>query len=183
MAFLGMDQSLNGTGLCLLSREREVKHLSTVAPGKRVGPERLAFIKSSVAALLEANVVFVSMEGYSYNSVGRVFELGEVGGVLKLLIFESNLPLLVVPPASLKLFAAGNANAEKEDMVAAAEAAGVGVSDDNQADAYFLALISWFLQTGAEPETRAQGDVLHALKEPPPKKKKRRIRRLIKNAL
>ena len=83
----------------------------------------------------------MAVEGYAYAATGRVFELGEMGGVVRLLAFERDLPVSVVAPAALKRFATGHARAEKADMVDAARAEGVRVADDNQADAYFLAQI------------------------------------------
>lgn len=181
--FLGVDQSLNGTGLCLLTVGGAVVHLETVCPGSRRRVERLAYVKAHVVALLNSNVKFVGIEGYAYDSVGRVFELGEVGGVLRLCIHESQLSYIDIAPASLKKFATRNAMAKKEAMVEAAAAAGVHVTDDNQADAFFLAMIARHVHTGIAPSTRAQMEVIYRLQHPSEKKPTRRIRTLTKNAL
>jgi len=181
--FLGVDQSLNGTGLCLLTVEGVITYLETVRPGSRRGVERLAYVKSCVMALLTPNVKFVGIEGYAYDCVGRVFELGEVGGVLRLCIHESQLSYIDVAPACVKKFATRNAMAKKEAMVQAAVAAGAPVTDDNQADAFFLAMIARHVHTGIAPSTRAQMEVVYRLQNPPEKKPVRRIRTLTKNAL
>jgi crossover junction endodeoxyribonuclease RuvC len=181
--YLGIDQSLNATGLCRLHAQGQVEHGETVDPGKRREAARLAYVKSRVAPLLGPAVLFVAFEGYSYNSVGRVFELGEVGGVLRLLVFEHEVAYVVVPPVSLKKFATGNVSAEKEDMVAAAKYAGFVTDDDNQADAFFLAQIARCFHLELAPPNRAQLEVLHSLRSPKLKKPARRIRRLVKNSL
>lgn len=183
MYFLGIDQSLNGTGLCRLLEGGGVDHLETVCPGKLRGVERLAHIKSKTATLLYPSVKFAAIEHYSYNSVGRVFELGEVGGVLRLLVYEYGVPFVVVPPTSLKKFATGNAAADKAAMVAAAKKEGANVADDNQADAFFLAMIAKFFHTGAVATTRARLEVLQTLKSPKTKKPSHRARQLVKNAI
>ncbi len=183
MVVLGVDQSLRGTGLCLLSQDAEVLHLETVRPGECRGPARLAHIKARVAELLERGVGGMALEGYAYNAVGRVFELGEVGGVLQLLAFERGTPALIVPPTLLKKFAVGDASASKDVMVEAARQTGAAADDDNQADAYFLALIAWYVQRGVAPDVRARCEVLQWLKYKPAKERVRRVRKVIKNAL
>lgn len=181
--YLGIDQSLNATGLCCVD-EQGVAHVKqTVDPSKLRGVYRLAYVKAAVKPWLDARTKFVAFEGYSYNSVGRVFELGEVGGVLRLLVHEHNLSYVDVPPASLKKYATGNASAEKEDMIAAARRQGFDPSDDNQADAYFLSQIARHLHLGSMPPLRHQLEVLHSFRSPKPKKPARRIRRVVRNSI
>jgi Holliday junction resolvasome RuvABC endonuclease subunit len=182
--FLGVDQSLRGTGLCLLSAEGRVSHLSTVETGDLRGAERLAFIRARVDAVLGSGVLMVAMEGYAYHSVGAVFELGEIGGVLKLLAWDRGINPVVVPPASLKKYATGNSQADKAAMIAAARAAGVPVPDDgdDQADAFFLADVALHLHTKQPPRGRARMEVLRQLSHPPARGSRPRVRRL-KNAL
>lgn len=181
--YVGIDQSLNGTGLCLRDAAGVVHATQTIDPGKLRGVERLACVKTRVTSFLSSRVAFVAFEGYSYNSVGRVFELGEVGGVLRLVVHEYGLSFVVVPPASLKKFATGNASAEKEDMVEAAKAAGFVTTDDNQADAFFLSQIARCYHLELAPPNRAQLEVLHSLRSPKSKKPTRRIRRVVKNSI
>lgn len=157
----------------------------TLATAARRDGERLLFIKQHIAAVLPG-VTSATLEGYSYGSTGRVFELGELGGVTKVLLTEQNIPYHAVPPLSVKKFATGNAHADKAAMVAAAVQQGAPCTDDNQADAFFLALIAYTL---AQPPPltqlpRFRLEVIHALRRPPPRKKNRsRPRRLIPNAI
>lgn len=181
MPYVGIDQSLNGTGLCRLSDEGTEAEAWTIDAEGRRGPERLLHVKNRVSTLLGNAVQFVCVEGYAYDSVSHHHALGEVGGVLKLLIHERGIPQLVVPPASLKKFATGNSRASKEDMVAAVPN-WVKVDDDNQADAFFLACVARFFHLGVRPQTRAQMEVLRRLAVPQPRVK-RRVRKLVKNAL
>jgi Holliday junction resolvasome RuvABC endonuclease subunit len=161
--------------------EGVITAVATVDPqGARDG-ERLMFVKQAVAAMTN-EVSFAALEGYSYDSVGRVFELGEVGGVLKVLLHERNIEYVVVPPALLKKFATGNASASKEDMVDAAKQRGCAAADDNQADAFFLAHVARAYIRGGAPR-RCELEVLHALRNPSAKKSRRRVRRLVKAAI
>jgi Holliday junction resolvasome RuvABC endonuclease subunit len=183
MAFLGVDQSLNGTGLCVVDDDGAPTHIETVEVGKRRGAERLAFIESRTESLLDGKIQFVTREGYSYDSTGRVFELGEVGGVLQLLFYKRGLQYAVVAPAALKKFAVDDPRASKEALIIAAKERGAVVQDDNQADAYWLAQIARMLHQGSPAATpRHQLEVLRQI-EAPRKKHARRVRRLVKNAL
>lgn len=143
----------------------------------------MAYVKSSLLDVLKLNVKFVSLEGYAYHSIGRVFELGEIGGVLRLVIFEHQIPFVIVPPATLKKFATHSSGAKKEAMVKAAMAEGADVEDDNQADAFFLSMIARHIHTGDAPTTRVRMDVVHQLQHPSPKKPKPRLRKLVKHSL
>lgn len=186
MAFLGVDQSLNGTGLCVVDAAGCVLRIETIDVGLRRGAERLAFIEARTESLLDGKIQFVCVEGYSYNSTGTVFELGEVGGVLKLLFFKKGLAFTTVTPAALKKFAVGDHQASKEALIIAArstEEGGVDARDDNQADAYFLASVARMLHVNPPRDTpRHRLEVLHQLRNPE-RKTVRRVRRLVKNAL
>jgi crossover junction endodeoxyribonuclease RuvC len=142
MVFLGIDQSLTGTGLCVLSDDGSMVATALVSTNDLRDGERLVFIKTAVAALLPG-VEFATLEGYSYDSVGRVFELGEIGGVIKVLLLEHRVPYVVVAPVLVKKFATGSAHANKDKMLEAAVRCGHDFGDnDDQADAFFLARIA-----------------------------------------
>jgi crossover junction endodeoxyribonuclease RuvC len=181
--FLGIDQSLTGTGLCVLSAAGKLVSSALVTPDHLRDGARLVFIKKAVASML-SGVEFVAMEGYSYNSVGHVFELGEIGGVLKVLLVEHEISYIIVPPVLVKKFATGTTHADKDAMLSAAIRRGhdFGKNDD-QADAFFLAHIALAYAKNTA-QHRCEMDVLRTLRSPPKDKKpKRRARRLIQNAI
>ena len=181
MGFLGIDQSLNATGICRIDVDANVIALATVTPDGLRDGQRLAFIKRAVASMASV-VEFAAIEGYSYDSVGRVFELGEIGGVIKVLLVEANIPYVVVPPVLVKKFATGTATAGKPAMMLAARAMGAHIADDNQADAFFLAHIARaYSQKTAR--RRCEMEVIHTLSHPQPKKIRRRLRRLVNAAI
>lgn len=81
----------------------------------------------------------VVVEGYSYASANQAHQLGELGGVVRLALWEVALPYVVVPPKLLKRYAAGNGNAGKDEMLAAAiRRLGYEGHDHNAADAMWL---------------------------------------------
>jgi crossover junction endodeoxyribonuclease RuvC len=181
MRFLGIDQSLRATGLCRLNGDGAVTASATVTTGDLRDGERLSFIRRAVMGLLDG-VTFATIEGYSYDSVGRVFELGEVGGVIKLTLVEREVPYIVVPPVLVKKYATGNPMATKEQVIAAARAGSFEPGDDNQADAFFLAHIARACSIDVA-RYRRELEVLRTLREPRRKKTVRRVRRLIKAAV
>lgn len=182
-SYLGIDASLEGTGMCLITRAGHVVRAETVSTGLR-GVSRLAAIKERAELFVPGDVVFAAFEGYAYHAVGSVFELGEVGGVLRLLVHERRVTYVDVPPINLKKFATGTTGADKDDMIAAARSEGARPEDDNQADAYFLARIALACsERDAVPLRRSQMEVVHRLLNPPARKTRRRARRLVKNAV
>lgn len=83
----------------------------------------------------------VAVEGYSLASPGRIslVRLGELGGAVRLRLFELDVPYVEIPPSSVKRHATGNGNADKYRMVARAIELGArGSVNDDEADAFLL---------------------------------------------
>tara|TARA_R110002020_G_scaffold331387_2_gene546919 strand:- start:835 stop:1395 length:561 start_codon:yes stop_codon:yes gene_type:complete len=79
--------------------------------------ERYDIISSWALDILEDHEVdYVCIEGYSYGSTGRVFNIAENMGILKDRIWEFNLEFEVAAPSAVKKFATGKGNANKEKM-------------------------------------------------------------------
>lgn len=184
-SYLGIDASLEGTGLCLVSIVGHVLRTTTVLPRGLRDMARLAMIKGETREFLDSgDVAFVAIEGYAYGAINQAFSLGEIGGVLRLLIHEHGLSRVDVPPVSLKKWATGSHEADKDAMVAAAISAGARPGDHNQADAYFLARIALAISVQdptARPRERSKLEVIRSLTSPSPKKVRPRPRRLVKN--
>lgn len=83
----------------------------------------------------------VAVEGYSLGktpgNLARI-RLGEVGGMIRLALFDLDLRVVDVPPSSLKRYATGNGNADKDRMLARARELGAPVSNHDEADAWLL---------------------------------------------
>jgi Holliday junction resolvasome RuvABC endonuclease subunit len=186
-SYLGIDASLEGTGLCLVSDD-DIVLFKTVNPRGKRGMARLAMIKDEALKFFwrpkllgKAPIAGAAVEGYAYNAVNQAFSLGEVGGMLRLILHEHGVPYVDVPPASLKKFATGFASADKSAMIAAAKACDVSPEDDNQADAYHLAKVA--LALVERPARRCQLEVIHQLTSPAKGKTRRQPRRLVENPI
>lgn len=143
--YCGIDQSLTSSGLVVLEEEgNRPVYMTRVATGKLRGAERLAFIRDEFKFVAtKYDLAVVAMEGYSYDSTGRVFELGEVGGILKLFFHDRGVPLLIVPPASLKQFTTDSGSANKKKMaVAVLKKWQQVIEQDDVCDAYALAQVA-----------------------------------------
>lgn len=66
--------------------------------------------------LSKNNVKYLHLEGYSFGSKGKVFEIGENTGILKLGLELIKIKYDIIPPAQIKKFAWGKGNANKEQM-------------------------------------------------------------------
>lgn len=145
---VGIDASLTNTGISIL--HQATHSISLVQPGKLRGAARLCDIRDRVwqHVIVHGMPQMVAIEGYAYDAVGRVFDLGEGGGVIKLKLFDHNVPTVVVPPTSLKKFATNNGGASKAKMIKAARVQyGVTTKNDNLADAVALAMFAYVVLT------------------------------------
>lgn len=100
---VGIDASLRGTGVCALING--TFRLQFLPDKNRRGAERLLYLRDKLFKFIDkAKPVLALLEGYSYNSEGRLFEIGEWGGVIKVGLFERKIRILTVPPYRLKKF-------------------------------------------------------------------------------
>lgn len=75
---------------------------------------------------------------------GQAFSIGELGGVIKLMLHMNKIPYTDVPPTVLKKFVTGKGTAMKDDiMLHVYKKWGWTAPDNNQADAYGLARMAW----------------------------------------
>ena len=142
---IGIDPSLSSTGIAIRKNDKVVRTWCITAAGLR-GVDRLAELRKSVqVALMLYRPQLVAYEGYAFGFRGKsnaLFSLGELGGVLKLLILESGIDILLVPPTVLKMFVTGNGAAKKEEVgLALQEELGVSFATSDQADAAGLLLM------------------------------------------
>lgn len=105
------------------------------------GEQRLYHIRKAILEILDAGRVdVVVVEGFSYGSKGAaIVDIGGLGWVIRLALWERAVPYVEVPPACLKKYACGTGGAKKEQvLVQAVHRAGRTFADNNQADAWWL---------------------------------------------
>lgn len=141
---VGIDPSLTSLGLAY--RVNGIPRAFCIGGKDYRGMQRIKYIRDAVAeAIDQYSPELVAYEGYALGFRGKsntIFDLGELGGVLKLLILERGIDILLIPPTSLKLFTAGKGNADKEQVsLAVKEMLGVTFSTSDQYDAAGLLLM------------------------------------------
>ena len=139
---LGLDPSLNNTGFAYYSDDGLVTGRITVTTLR--GVQRLAYVSREFNKILvKSRANLLAIEGYAFGygraAKGRVVDIGELGGILKLIAFRSGVDILIVPPASLKQFATGNGRADKKLIAKSIKQEyGLSFRSDDEADAFVL---------------------------------------------
>ena len=166
MLALGIDLSLTGTGLSVVEGN-ELHFSECYKPKAKTGPERLIEIRHKV---LETIVIYqpklICLEGYSFGSKGRgVFQTGELGGVIRVLLHKSDTSWLEIPPSQVKKFAAGMGNCGKDIVLQQVyKRWGMEFKTSDEADAFILAKIGTILLGHEEKLTKKQEEVIEVLK-------------------
>lgn len=149
MITIGIDASLTGTGVCVLKTEKgsiqQILEVGTIKT-KLFGVPRLQYIRDTVKALIIKYPIPVFIEGYSFGSKGSsVYDLGELGGVLRVMLYENKITYKEIPPSTLKKYISGKGNAKKEIMLEQTyRKFGFGseiLKDNDQVDAFCLAVM------------------------------------------
>lgn len=141
MIIVGIDASLNGTGLSryVHGRHDASKHLKM----KIKGHPRLEKIEDGVAQfVLEYGCDLAVIEGLSYGSFDAGGQIRGMWWLITHRLWEEGIPVGIVPPANRAKYATGNGKASKADVVAAVNSdlfPGVIAENDDIADATILA--------------------------------------------
>ena len=150
---VGLDLSLTATGYSDADGSRVVKCT------KYKGAERLAHFRTYFGReWLDESPDLVVVEGYSFGSHDAgARSIGELGGVMRLLLWDMKIPWAEVPPTSLKKFATGKGNCSKDQVLAAAVRDDTRIDDNNAADAH------WLRQMGFVAQEVMDGELEHTL--------------------
>lgn len=131
---IGLDLSLTATGVA-------TAELSFAIRCNERGMPRLRLLRNRIIGVCSGRPDLVVIEGYSMGTArqsSHAHGLGELGGVVRLWLWEAGVPYVDVPPACLKKYATGAGNARKEAVLIAAVKRGAEVRDNNEADAWWL---------------------------------------------
>lgn len=161
--FIGMDISMNGSAIVILNRKREIvdyikyeyhpkKKIYKVKTLKKSYDLKLkskeyraiVFTKDAISFMNPyLNKSKINLEGYNYDGIGKVFDIAEFTGYLKLQLLELGYEIdCLTPPTTLKKLITGFGTAEKDSVEKALELRyGMNLHDHDLNDALSLALI------------------------------------------
>lgn len=89
----------------------------SVYPSYDIDTERFDNLSQwSVDIINKHNVDECYIEGYAFGATGRVFHIAENGGILKHKLWLNGTPFEVMAPTTIKKFATGKGNANKEKL-------------------------------------------------------------------
>jgi Holliday junction resolvasome RuvABC endonuclease subunit len=147
--YMGVDQSYGGFSITYISKEDPTKYKTVVKKFEGGGITRLVAIAEFIVASLndvatdKNKVIDAAIEGYAYGSQ-MSHMLGELGAIVKLVLFDNGMTPLIIPPTTLKKYVAGKGKDVKKSqmLLAVFKKWGVELTDDNAADSYSLARIA-----------------------------------------
>lgn len=185
---IGLDLSLTSTGVVAL-RDGAATHCGTITSAQR-GVLRLSELSTSLRSVLfDDGFQFIPtwavIEGYAMGSrSGQAFNIGEWGGVARLLLHDLAIPFIEVPPSTLKKFTTGNGTAQKDEMrLAVFKRWGFEHKSNDVVDAYalarfgqaYLAVQNGSCEVDGKPLSKADLEIMRRFMEPPKKKQRKAV--------
>ena len=97
-----------------LAKDFRPNLVGTLMPKWETFEERFDLISQWVFDNLPTDCKIVGIEGYSFGSKGKVFQIAENTGLLKHKFWKQQIPMKIVAPTEIKKFATGKGNATKQ---------------------------------------------------------------------
>lgn len=166
MRICALDLSLTATGFATNYQLTNGPASGVITPGKLTGHPRLRYVRGTVLELAK-RADLVVIEGLAYGAKGNaMLDLAGLAAVIRLALTDAGHTYVDVPPSNLKQFAAGNGNANKDAMLAAAiRRLGYAGHDHNEADAlWLLEMARWHYE--ARTLTQIQGKAMAKVRWP-----------------
>lgn len=175
MSYVGLDLSLTATGMAQFRGPGF--DIQTLVTDKRRGFDRLQYIREKVRRFVTGQgdpalrARGVGIESYSMASKFNREAMGELGGIVRMMLWEEGIPFVDIAPTAVKKFITGKGSAGEKGlvMVEVFKRYGITVADNNQADAIVLAQIAeHHFETNYPPEFAYQKEVMAKLVTTPP---------------
>lgn len=156
MNIVGLDTSTK-TGFVVLSDDPTFFFSTELEAKNLKGFERLVWFRKAVNKLLDTyNPVAVVIENYGFANAFTLVPLVEIGTIVRMVVHDRGIPLIEIPPTTLKKIITGKGVAKKEVMLLEVfKRWGFTAATNNVADAYSLAKIGQYL-CGLEKFNKAE---------------------------
>lgn len=136
MRIVALDPSLTATGVAD-SRHPDRPFVIAPPPGLK-GPARWFWIQKRIEAVTRGADLVV-IEGYAHGAKYNAHKMGELGGILRLMLWCHKRPYVDVPPSVRMKLATGKGQATKDKVLSAAILRlGCTCEGNNEADARWL---------------------------------------------
>jgi len=149
MTVIGIDPSLTGTAICSWDSGVIKRSLHITPPSKQCeGFDRVVHIVNSLSQYINdtKEITCIAKEGYSYSSKGAVYQIGELGGCINMLIKRvlPDVPFYVFSPKTVKKFCLGNGNIKKDSayLLKVYDQFDIRFDTDDDADAFMIAYMA-----------------------------------------
>jgi Holliday junction resolvasome RuvABC endonuclease subunit len=130
---LGIDPSISSTGFAI--RKNDIVSTGNISQ-KSYGFSRLINIEKKLRDTLEDLSPFVAIEGYAMNAKWGREKAGELGGIIRRLLFFKKRPLLVISPLTIKSWV--KAKGKDTVMLEILDRYKVKISNNDAADAFII---------------------------------------------
>ena len=179
--FVGLDLSLTGSGVTILNDKGKVIKTALIK-SKKTGDKpsdelwRILGIRENIFKVIDTlglidenggNTVYYAIEGMAFLAKGTsLVQLAALNYFIREWISYDKKDFVIVAPTSLKRFATGKGNSEKDHMILEAyKKFGLDNIDNNVADSLFLASVASMLFGKEKPTNNFQKETLDSLKK------------------
>jgi Holliday junction resolvasome RuvABC endonuclease subunit len=144
---LGLDLSLTSSGIA--HPDGTVEAYKPITAGSiNYGLGRICEIRDYIRAIVLAqrNIELAVVESLAFDAHDKDRMQAQLAGLVRALLFDLEVPFLLVAPNTLKLYATGNGHADKYTVMRHADKRlGYEGSSPDEADALWLRAIGWDL--------------------------------------
>jgi crossover junction endodeoxyribonuclease RuvC len=143
--YIGLDLSLGSSGIAIIDNDYKIIYTATLQL-KQIGVERLYFLEAQLQKVLDnyPDLVLACIESPAYRETGKIFELGEWAGIVKLNLFKRGLPFIMAAPMALKKYVSGEGKSKGKTTVLLDIFKNFGeeIRQDDIGDSYVLSRIA-----------------------------------------
>lgn len=159
--FLGIDPSIRRTGICFADSGGFETHIIT-PPEIMRGMERLSYLEAQFKSMIaDTGLKGAAIEGYAFGvKGGRLADLAEWGGLIRMALYRAEIPTITVPPQTLKKYLVGGGIEKNKILLEVFKKYGVECGTDDEADALVLADMARHKWGRIAPKTERQREAL-----------------------
>jgi crossover junction endodeoxyribonuclease RuvC len=143
--YIGIDPSLTATAIVAIDSAGGFVNAMICKTGT-TGPERLVRIRKQAENFIgryEDQTALIGIEHYAMGAKWGREALGELGGVLRVMMYENGQQYIEIAPMQLKQFATGKGTAQKDHVLMAAyKKWGLEFKTNDEADAFIAAQVA-----------------------------------------